>query len=60
MLAMAKPRTPIDRRVPTNTSAVEPRSPSRFDTVSMADFALYLASHEVGRNSACWIVFWSE
>ena len=35
-------------------------SPSRMKNVSIAALALYLASREVGRNSACLTVFWTE
>jgi len=53
----AKPSSDILIWTPTNTRPVDTRSPSRTESVSIADLALYFASREVGRNSACWMVF---
>ena len=42
---------------PTQMRPAEAASPMRTKNVSMAAFALYLASLEVGRKSACFTVF---
>ena len=56
----ANPHTPSPIAVPPNTTPACSTSPMRVQNVSITDFALYLASRDVGRNNACRIVFWIE
>jgi len=45
---------------PMRTSPAWSTSPKRMKNVSIAALALYLASRDMGRNSACRSVFCSE
>ena len=59
-MSQPKPVTPMASDVPTLTTPAEVTSPMRAKNVSIAALALYLASRDVGRNSAYRTVFWIE